>query len=140
MQTHSIASITNTLRRKGYKATSQRIAICRLALRSHHHLSARGIHATVRQEYPTVSLATVYKTLHVLRDLGSLQELVVPQAETRYDFNVQPHINLVCLRCGQITDADDNFARKIVIELATRERFTPKEHCLDLYGVCRKCS
>ena len=68
------ASAIEALRSRGYKATPQRIAICRIALNSRAHPSAQQVHAEVKKIHPTVSLATVYKTLEVLRDLDLVQE------------------------------------------------------------------
>ncbi len=71
-------AIIEALRKNGYKATSQRIAICRFALRGRNHPTAQRIYGEVKSVHPTVSLATVYKTLHVLKRLGLVQELAVP--------------------------------------------------------------
>jgi Fur family transcriptional regulator, peroxide stress response regulator len=69
----SDAATIEALRIKGYKATPQRIAICRIALHSREHPSALSIYDEVKKVHPTVSLATVYKTLQVLRDLDLVQ-------------------------------------------------------------------
>ena len=81
----SDASAIEALRNKGYKATPQRIAICRIALNSREHPSAQQIYNEVKKVHPTVSLATVYKTLQVLRDLDLVQELNFPKGQARFD-------------------------------------------------------
>jgi Fur family peroxide stress response transcriptional regulator len=136
----SDASIIEALRNKGYKATPQRIAICRFALKSRDHPTAQKIYEEVRKMHPTVSLATVYKTLQVLRELGLVQELSLPQGQTRFDCNMRPHVNLVCLRCGNITDLDDSAAQDIVKKVATSTEFTVAGQRLDIYGLCQNCS
>ncbi len=131
--------IIEALRSKGYKATPQRIAICRLALRNRKHPSAQRIYYEVKGLFPTVSLATVYKTLQVLKGLGLIQELSFPEGEARFDPYMKPHLNLVCTQCGNITDLDDHTAREIVERVASAAKFTTTGQRLDVYGVCEKC-
>jgi len=138
-QLSSDASIIEALRKKGYRATSQRIAICRFALDNHEHPSAQRIYREVKRLHPTVSLATVYKTLHVLRELRLVQELPFPQDETRFDSNVTPHFNAVCLRCGHVSDVNDRVTREVVAKAASRARFTITGQRLDIYGICERC-
>ena len=136
----SDVSIIQALRKKGYKATSQRIAICRFALRSRDHPSAQRIYKEVKSVHPTVSLATVYKTLHVLNELRLVQELAFAEDETRFDSYMEPHANLVCRRCGNISDVDDPVTREMVARVASRARFTLMGQRLDIYGICERCS
>jgi Fur family peroxide stress response transcriptional regulator len=136
----SDASIIEALRRKGYKATTQRIAICRFVLHSRDHPTAQRIYSEVKKVHLTVSLATVYKTLKILKELGLVQELNFPQGQTRFDCYMKPHINLVCLRCGNIRDLDDLTAQEIVGRVVAAAKFTITGQRLDLYGVCEKCA
>jgi Fur family peroxide stress response transcriptional regulator len=131
--------IIDALRKKGYKATPQRIAICRLALRNRDHPSAQRIYGEVKALFPTVSLATVYKTLKTLSELGLIQELSFPQGQARFDSYMKPHINLVCTKCGSITDLDDLAAKELVERVASAAKFTATGQRLDIYGICEKC-
>jgi Fur family peroxide stress response transcriptional regulator len=131
--------IIEALRKKGYKATPQRIAICRFALQSRDHPTAQRIYREVRKVHPTVSLATVYKTLQILREHGMIQELDFPEGQARFDSNVGPHINLVCLRCGKVQDWDDPVAREMVARITAKAEFTRAGQRLDIYGTCRTC-
>jgi Fur family peroxide stress response transcriptional regulator len=135
----SDASIIETLRKKGFKATPQRIAICRYALHSRDHPGAQRVYDEVRRVHPTVSLATVYKTLQILTEHGLVQELDLPESRARFDSYVEPHINLVCMRCGNIQDFDDNAAREMVERVAAKAEFARTGQRLDIYGVCRTC-
>ena len=136
----SDASIIQALRRKGYKATPQRITICRFALQSQDHPSAQSIHIKVKEVYPTISLATVYKTLQILKELGLIQELNFPLGETRFDSCMKPHINLVCLRCGNIKDIDDLTSRETIARVTATAKFTATGQHIEVYGICEKCS
>ena len=136
----SDASAIEALRSKGYKATPQRIAICRIALNSREHPSAQHIYNQVKKIHPTVSLATVYKTLEVLRDLDLVQELNFPKGQARFDSYMNPHINLICVKCGKITDIDDVTAGEIAKKVAAVTKFKPNGQRLDVYGMCQQCS
>ena len=132
--------IIDNLRKMGYKATSQRIAICRLVLSSQEHPTAQRIYRDVKRVHPTVSLATVYKTLQVLKELRLIQQLPLPQGETRFDSNVSPHINAICLQCGNVADLRDQSLSNVVSRAATKTKFKVTGQRFDLYGVCNKCA
>ena len=136
----SDASAIEALRSKGYKATPQRIAICRIVLNSREHPPVQQVHDEVKKIHPTVSLATVYKTLEVLRDLDLVQELNFPKGQARFDSYMNPHINLICQKCGKITDLDDVTAGEIRKKAAATKRFKPVGQRIDVYGICQKCS
>jgi Fur family peroxide stress response transcriptional regulator len=135
----SDALIIDTLRKNGYKATTQRIAICRFALHSRDHPTAQRIYNEVRKMHPTVSLATVYKTLQILTEHSLIQELDLPQSQARFDSYVEPHINLVCMQCGNIQDFNDETAQEMVERVTTKAQFTRTGQRLDIYGTCKTC-
>jgi len=132
--------IIDKLRKMGYKATSQRIAICRLVLSSREHPTAQRIYRDVKRVHPTVSLATVYKTLQVLNELRLIQQLPLPQGETRFDSNVDPHLNAICVQCGAVTDVKDQSLSSVVSRAASKTKFKVTGQRFDLYGVCDKCA
>ena len=137
---HSDASAIEALRKKGYKATPQRIAICRFTLNSRDHPTAQQVHDQVKKIHPTVSLATVYKTLEVLKSLDLIQEIILPQGQARFDSYMKPHINLICLQCGNIVDFDETTAIEETRKVAAAAKFKPKGQRIDIFGICKRCS
>jgi Fur family peroxide stress response transcriptional regulator len=135
----SDALIIETLRKNGYKATTQRIAVCRFALHSRDHPTAQRIYNEVRKMHPTVSLATVYKTLRILTEHSLIQELDLPQSQARFDSYVEPHINLICMQCGNIQDFDDKTAQETVERVWAKTEFTRTGQRIDIYGMCKAC-
>jgi Fur family peroxide stress response transcriptional regulator len=135
----SAASAIEALRSKGYKATPQRIAICRITLNSRNHPSAQHVYDEVKKIHPTVSLATVYKTLEVLRNLDLVQEINFPKGQARFDPYMHPHINLICFKCGSIKDIDDKTVEEIIRKVAAATKFRPTGQRVDVYGICQKC-
>ena len=132
-------SAIEALRSKGFKATPQRIAICRIALNSRAHPSAQQVYNEVKKIHPTVSLATVYKTLEVLKELNLVQEINFPTGQARFDSYMTPHINLVCLKCGSITDLDDTTLIEVIAKVTLSTKFKPTGQRVDIYGICQKC-
>ena len=142
MTTHlkSDASAIEARQSKGYKAAPKRIAICRIALNSRAHPSAQQVYDEVKKIHPTVSLATVYKTLKVLRDIDLMQEINFPKGQARFDSYMNPHINLICLKCCTITDIDDMTIKETTRKVAAARKFKPTGQRIDIYGICQKCS
>jgi Fur family peroxide stress response transcriptional regulator len=132
-------AVIRSLRGGGYKATPQRIAVGRFILMSRDHPTAQAIYSEVKKIYPTVSLSTVYKTIKILKEVGLVQELNIPRDQTRFDSAIDPHINLVCLNCGRIFDAENSDVQGIVDLVSEEENFAATGHRFDIYGICQSC-
>jgi Fur family peroxide stress response transcriptional regulator len=128
------------LRSKGYKVTPQRLAICKLILSSRDHPSAEQLHQEVKKTHPTISLATVYITLDLLKKLGLVQELGFSDRSSRYDPNNSPHINVICPKCGKIYDYESAEVTKMLSQIVAEADLTPIRQRLDLYVLCYKCN
>lgn len=99
--------IEAVLKRSGINATAQRIAICRFVLCEADHPSAETIKQWIDQNFPKMSLATVYNTLRVLVEGGLLRELKVPHVESvLYDNNLAEHYHFLDEHTGQLIDID----------------------------------
>jgi Fur family peroxide stress response transcriptional regulator len=124
---------------KNLKVTPQRYAIYKYLCSTKEHPSAETIYNELKEEYPMLSLATVYKTLRTLVDIGIVQELNAGEDNFRYDANAETHPHIMCLNCGRVDDiegADFSFLN----ELAARNTdYTIESHKLYFYGICRKC-
>ncbi len=131
--------IIKAFRKKGYKATPQRIAISRFVLHSHEHPNAQKIYNEVRKVYPTVSLATIYTTVQILKEVGLVQELNLSTGQARFDPNTEPHAHLVCLQCGSISDWIDPLIQKLVSRISAEASFIVNTSSLDVNGVCKNC-
>jgi len=134
------ASIIKALRRDGFKATPQRIAIGQLALSDQSHPRAQEVYEKVNAIYPTVSPATVYRTLQILKDVGLIQELGLPHDQSRFDSTMSPHINLVCMQCGSIKDLEQAGLQDMISGISSSESFLPIGQRFDIYGICECCN
>jgi Fur family peroxide stress response transcriptional regulator len=128
------------LREAGLRSTPQRLAIVDEVFNRNHPTVAE-VYETVRRQFPTIGLATVYNTLRSLTERGFVRELPFGDA-TRFDVNVEPHANLVCNRCGRIEDSNacDDLITEIRQRVKTGEGFTPESQRLDIYGLCSRCA
>lgn len=128
------------LREAGLRSTPQRLAIVRDVFLLNHPTVAE-VYETVREQFPTIGLATVYNTLRSLTERGYVRELPFGDA-TRFDVNVMSHANLVCKRCGRIEDS--SAANDLLEALRTRIQqdtsFQPETQRVDIYGLCSACS
>ena len=133
------STIIKTFRKNGYKATPQRIAISRYILRNHEHPTAQKAYLEVKKIHPTVSLATIYSTLKILKETGLILQLDLPAGQTRFDPNTEPHGHLLCLQCGNISDWMDPIIPKLIARISADANFTVIGSSLDLNGVCESC-
>ena len=128
------------LREAGLRVTPQRLAIARSVLMREHPTAAEVFEA-VRGQFPTMGLATVYATLNTMSSRGLLWP--VPFADAvRFDANVAPHANLICVSCGSITDFEGCNDMLMQLRQRTVEEtgFSFAAERLDLHGTCAACN
>jgi len=126
-------------RENGFKVTTQRLAIYKYIISRDDHPTTEQIYEALREDHPTISLGTIYKTLHLLKQLNLIQELGFNEGSIRYDPNTQLHINMVCTNCGHIEDYESEAFNLHWKELISKLNFKPKGQRTDLYYECEKC-
>ena len=88
----------------GLKVTPQRLEIFRKITAARDHPSAEEVHDRVKEQMPSVSLDTVYRTLATLDHYGVVVKMQGQDGRSRFDGNAEPHHHLVCKGCGAIQD------------------------------------
>lgn len=91
------------LKERELKVTPQRLCVLRI-LRKHEHPSIDELYTEIKKEYPSISLATVYKNLNILQEQGLVVEINIANKKTCYDIYEQEHIHVVCDQCGNVED------------------------------------
>ena len=139
VQTH-VDAVIEHLRACGYRVTPQRATIIKALIASERHPSAEGIYEEVRESFPMMSLATVYKTIAVLKELGEVTELHVIEGGTHFDAH-RPyrHPHLICASCGDVIDVHVENVDQIVQEVAESTGYEIMGRQLDLWGLCPRC-
>ena len=128
------------LRQRNFRITPQRIAVLKILAFSEMHPSVENIHEKVKEDFPTTSLATVYKTVTLLKELNEVLELGFPEGSNRYDGNKPyPHPHLICTKCKKIVDPDLASLADMTEELVSDTGFQIINHRLDFFGICPDC-
>ncbi|MDA8058423.1 MAG: Fur family transcriptional regulator [Actinomycetota bacterium] len=113
--------LTARFRATGRKVTAQRQCVFRVLQGDESHPSAEAVHAAARRQVETISLKTVYQTLHDLTELGEIAALDIGTGMVRFDPNVEePHHHLVCRVCGKVSDLVVDFPELSVPERAAQ--------------------
>ena len=137
----SQSEVVSLLKPLGIRLTPQRLAIAEVVINSADHPTVREIFDRVQDFFPYVTIATVYSTLATLEQCGIVRELPF-QRHSRYDANLAPHANLVCIVCDSIIDAD--VGQDAVAELeqlvSTEADFQVASQRVDFYGWCSGCN
>jgi len=133
-----LETIVTSLREEGFRVTPQRIAIVDYLLKTVDHPSAEMILKVVRKKYPMVSRSTVYKTLDLLREKKIVNEMEV-EGETRFDAHTEDHINLVCIKCGNIDDVGEKSLKGIMVRAARKSKYKILKGNFELHGYCSNC-
>ena len=128
------------LREHHFRITPQRLAILKILASSAGHPSVEKIYQEVKRNFPTTSLATVYKTLIVMKDVGEVLELGFSEGGNRYDGNrPYPHPHLICTGCGKIIDPPLKALPGMTEDLMAATGFKITTHRLDFFGICPDC-
>jgi Fur family peroxide stress response transcriptional regulator len=128
------------LREGGYRITPQRLAVLKILSVSEGHPSVERIYQQVKPDFPTTSLATVYKTVGLVKGLGEVLELEFSDGSNRYDGNnPYPHPHLICIKCKKIVDPNPTSLTDMTRELISDTGFDIITHRLDFFGICPDC-
>jgi len=135
-----LETMIKKLRDLDFRITPQRLAVLKILAESKGHPSAEDIFKQVKPNFPTTSLATIYKTVHLLKEIGEVVELDFSEESNRYDGNKPyPHAHLVCTRCKTIMDADMATVENLAKALARKTGYQILNHRLDFFGICPRC-
>ena len=84
--------------------TKQRQLILEAVRATNSHQTADELFQMIRRKLPTISLATVYRNLNFLSEIGEIRKLAMPGMPDRFDWRMDPHDHMVCDTCGQVVD------------------------------------
>ena len=88
------------------KYSRQREAIKNFLMTRRDHPTADVVYSSVRNEFPNISLGTVYRNLTLLADLGEISRLRLGDGADHFDADTSPHCHFVCTGCGRVIDLD----------------------------------
>lgn len=127
------------LREYNFRLTPQRIELVRLIAASEGHPSAAQLYAKIKTQFPTMSQATVYKTLTLLKDMNQVLEIDL-RDDSHYDGNRPlPHPHLICMKCNKIVDGDLDLELSTMRKLEETSGYQIIRPQISFYGLCPEC-
>jgi Fur family peroxide stress response transcriptional regulator len=127
------------LKEHDFRLTPQRVELVRLIAVSDGHPSASQLYAKIKRQFPTMSQATVYKTLAMLKEMNQVLEIDL-RDDSHYDGNrPQPHPHLICIQCNQIVDGEVALDQAALRRLEQESGYQILRPQITLYGICPDC-
>lgn len=128
------------LREKGCRLTPQRLAVLKILAASDKHPGVEEIYERVKKDFPMTSLATIYKTVTLLKQMGQVLELSFGGISCRYDGRKPyPHPHLICIQCKKVVDPDIGDVNGLSKEVSKKTGYRIVNHRLDFFGICPDC-
>ena len=130
--------IAEVLRKNGYKVTPQRLAVYEAINHNPTHPNAEAIYKILQPNYPSMSLATVYKTMEIFAKIGVVQVLQCAEYADRYDYNTTPHAHIRCEKCNRVIDIDMD-QEELRKAAAEQSGFVVNGVSISFVGICPDC-
>ena len=143
---NAMEMLKEKLKETGFKITPQRRAIIEILLKNDsEHLSSEEIYDLVRIDCPEIGLATVYRTMQLLDEIGTISKLNLDDGCIRYELNLDDedthhHHHLICKSCGKIIEVKEDLLDNIENEIQSLYKFNILNHDVKFYGMCENCS
>jgi Fur family ferric uptake transcriptional regulator len=120
--------------------TPQRSLLLSVIQEADRHLDAKELYRRASERDPNISLATVYRNLHIFEKQGLINERHLGQARCYYEMKrLGEHQHLVCEACGKVIEFESPLIRKLVAEVQRKNNFSVTKVELYLEGHCHKC-
>ena len=124
---------------KTLKHSRQRESIKNSLMNRYDHPTADTLYMSIREEFPNISLGTVYRNLSLLVELGEIQKISCGEGADRFDADIRPHYHFVCSSCGDVSDLH---MEPLSVVNETAQEHCPGEihsHTTYFYGTCEHC-
>ena len=139
-------SFIKILKSKGLKVTNQRKTVLKaLSSKPDQHLTAEEIYELVRVDIPEIGIATIYRTIQLLCELGLIDKLNLDDGYVRYeigkeDKNEHHHHHLICVNCGKVLKFDDDLLDELEKQVGKTTGFIVHDHelrCTDIVVIVK---
>jgi len=132
--------IREKFRRSGYTLTSQRRAVLEALKEARGHPSAEDIYLIVKKKNPRVALGTVYQALSVFEEIGVVDSKHWSESPTRYDLNVDPHMDIRCTRCGEVAEIPGVELGELEERISSNTPYQVTRTTMVIEGLCPACT
>ena len=123
----------------GIAVTHQRQVLYEVMQGMEGHPSPEEVYARVKKKVPAISLATVYKNIHLFVESGVFRKMSMHHGSVRVEMNDEPHHHMVCSRCKAITDIGEQELGLMPKRHRLPGGFLVERYAVDVIGLCAKC-
>jgi len=126
----------------GIAVTHQRQVLYETMQSMYGHPSPEEVFASVKQRIPSISLATVYKNIHLFVESGVFRELSIHHGTLRVEMNKHPHHHMVCSVCKKVTDLPEEDELRLGLQAPAETLpggFIVERISVDVIGICPAC-
>jgi Fur family ferric uptake transcriptional regulator len=130
------------LKSNSLKFTSQRESILRTLFENPDHFTPENLYLLVKERYPksNVGITTVYRTLNLLEENNIATSISFGTQGKKFEIGNKPHHDhLICEKCGEIVEFEDERIEALQAQIAKKYNFKLTDHLMQLYGICDKC-
>jgi Fur family ferric uptake transcriptional regulator len=132
--------LARVLQERGHKLTQSRLAVLQVLAEAGAHLKVAELHRRAQRVSAGISLASVYRTLELLAQLGLVTRVHTDHRQRHYAPMSHGHAHhLICNGCGRVVEFTDCRMDALARRLARRARFRIESHCLEFFGRCQEC-
>jgi Fur family ferric uptake transcriptional regulator len=138
--------LKDKLGEKNFKLTKQRKVIFEiLSEKQEEHLSPEEIYEHIKDIYPEIGLATIYRTLQLFEEIGLVYKLNFDDGCYRYEIlsvnskEVHQHHHLICKKCGKIIEVKEDLMNSLEEIIEKQYNFEIKNHIVKFTGICSQC-
>ena len=127
------------LRARGFRMTSQRMAILHALRHAGTHLSPREVYRQAKQELPGLTEPTVYRTLEFLAENGLARPSQKGNGHLLYEIAGNDHHHLVCRICGDEMQVEHTLLEQLYHKLESTSGYVRIDSHMTFFGVCPGC-
>jgi Fur family ferric uptake transcriptional regulator len=137
----ALSALRTELAGRSYRITKQRMTIIEEFAALGRYVTAKDLHERLARKRSGIGLATVYRTLETLLELGAAAEQPQAHGETAFLFcPAEHHHHAVCTKCGKVQDVPCRSVGRFARALTAGIRFKLTQHRLEFFGVCARCT
>lgn len=123
----------------GLAATHQRQVLYEVMQTMPGHPTPEEVYGRIKKRVPAISLATVYKNIHLFMERGMLKQLSIHHGSLRVELNNLHHHHMVCSQCKAITDIEEKDLGLLPALQELPEDFQVERYSVDVIGICAAC-
>ena len=121
------------------KHSRQREAIRANLMARYDHPTAETVYLDIKEDFPNISLGTVYRNLSLLADLGEIQKISTGSGPDRFDGNPKPHCHFKCRSCSSVLDIPFEYPENLNAHANKSFAGIIEENLIQFFGVCPDC-